>query len=203
MYLLPALWYRCVVTPARGLYRSSHAHQCQHSPPSRPSHQHLRWAPRQGGNRNAKTHQRPSEGRIANHYYHLRNAGLSRGKCRWSALMPQYYESRFFPMPKSTLNTSLQTLCPAIFHLCLKLGPSVAKWACFTNSSKDCLSRTSCLRWRTTYAATCTTRSTHVCLQAHVRQTFSSGRATTASRTSQMFIPPQSSAGQPGMQALW
>ena len=155
----------------RDRYRSSHAHQCQHSPPSRPSHQHLRWAPRQGGNRNAKTHQRPSEGRIANHYYHLRNAGLSRGKCRWSALMPQSYESRFLPMPKSTLNTSLQTLCPAIFHSCLKLGPSVAKWACFTNSSKDCLSRTSCLRWRTTYAATCTThvfvRQGHHCL-AHL-----------------------------------
>ena len=99
-------------------------------------------------------------------------------------------------MPKSTLNPSLQTLCPATFHLCLALGLSVAKWACFTNSSKKCLSRTSFLRWCNTCADACLTRSTHLCLQRHVGRDTSSGRrGTIASRTSQMSVPTQSSAG--------
>ena len=55
--------------------------------------------------------------------------------------------SRCGPMPKSTVNASKQTLCLARFHTRLRplrlVGLTVAKWACFTNSSKKLLSRTS------------------------------------------------------------
>ena len=83
-------------------------------------------------------------------------------------------------MPKSTVNASRQTLCPAIFHTRLRplrlVGLTVAKSAYFTNSSKKFLSRTSFPRWRTVSSATAMTCSTHFCWQWHVVRAKLSGR---------------------------